>query len=250
MNRFQRKLLASAALALAATCLAGCLPPGATSVDAGSEAVLKRLSATLAGAESFSYSGKRQIDHRLNPQGNLKEQAAISGTVQRPASYAGTATGSGSVRSVTTDGKTLTVFDSNGKVYAAIAGKPSLDATLDSLAKDWGIKPPMAPFMRSDFYRAVTSVGGSWESLGTAQAGGVTCDRLLLTIPDGTAELLVARSDGLPRAFTITYTSLEGDPQIRVTDLRWKLNVKTTPGQFQAKLPAGAREVQMVPLSR
>ena len=223
--------------------------PNSTSVDAKAETVLKRLSNSLADAHSFSFSGNRDVDASLVPDKNVIRNAKIRGTVQRPGSYAGTVSDSTSVRTIACDGNTLTIHDSNGNVYGEVAARPTLNRTLDSLISDWAVKPPMAPFLRSNFYDEVTSVGGKWEWIGVESVGGTSCDHLRLTIDVGTGDLWVAKANGLPRQLTITYATLPGKPQIRVRNLKWNLNVKTFPSQFKPNLPKGATKVEMIPVN-
>lgn len=235
--------------ALAVSILVGCasLSQKPTVVDADAEKVLRRLSSTLSAASSFAYSGRREIDPQLSPDGRVKQRARIAGTVRRPGSFAGTVADDDSTRTITTDGKDLTVIDSNGNVYATVPAKASLDGTIDLLIKDYALKPPMAPFLRADFYQAVTQVGGKWESVGRSKAGGTACDHVRLTIPEGTADLHVAASDGLPRELVITYTAMAGHPRVRVSDLKWTIGVRTSPDQFRARIPSGATRVEMIP---
>ena len=102
-------LALGAALALVATGCQTMTPSTPAIISPEADVVLRKMSDTLTGAASFSYTGNRDIDAALDIASKVKRDAAIKGAFQRPDKFVGTVSDSASTRKLIIDGQEVTV---------------------------------------------------------------------------------------------------------------------------------------------
>jgi hypothetical protein len=237
------------ALALLALLAAPALAAEAQSPDA--DQLLRRMSAKLAAAKSFTFTAQREIDAALIAGRDLPERARVTVAVQRPGQFTARAVSKDGARRFVADGRTLTLLDETKNVYATAPMPATLDALVAQLDAKYGFTPPLAEFALSDPYanfrreaRTVTYLGREKVSAGFLGLGSIECDRLALNGKEADAELWIAVGDSLPRKLVATFHR-DGQPQVRIAFSAWNLAAPTTAGEFAFTPPEGAEKIEM-----
>lgn len=239
--------------ALALVPLAGAQePPAATpaaaparSVEARADQELKRMSDFLAKLPRFALEAEETFDEL--PEGELRRQLTNLRrvAVERPNHVAADATGDTLNRASWYDGKTATVLDKENDVYATVEARPTIDATFDMLADDYGFVLPLADLIYSDPYAVLMEDVTYGRYLGIHQAAGVPCHHLAFSQPTIEWQIWIdAGERPLPRKLVISYVQEPGEPQYAAVIRRWTLDATPPAGLFTFEAPEGAQKVE------
>jgi hypothetical protein len=253
-----RRALAAIALAVSAG-PAGAAPPLQTQPnvetqrtgEAAARDRLHQMTDKLASLKAFTLTGRRHMDAALLPGRGKNEDATIEITVQRPNKlHAVIHSGTNDVRELYYDGKTLTVFDKTHNLYGQAPISGSIDDLIRQLDTQYGFAPPMAEFLANDpdaFIRGQVNTARLGD---VATVHGDQCQALALTGSDANATLWVSTATQLPCRLDATFTSIQGNPQMRADFEKWDLQPQIPAGTFDFQPPPGAQKVKMVPVDQ
>jgi hypothetical protein len=223
-------------------------PGGAPKADG----ILQKMSATLGGAQEFSFAAHRQIAPALIAGRDLPADAHVTITVRRPNKLVAKSTSSGDVRHFYFDGRNVTMYDGKKNLYATVPMRASLDGLVAELDEKYGFTPPLAELALSNVYEDVHWKAKSVSYVGEGQVRGgflgletVTCHRLALSGKVLDAELWVGVADHLPRKLVAAAKSGAGQPVVKVEFSDWDLAAKAVDRDFTFVPPAGATKVPM-----
>ena len=225
--------------------------PPPRSVEARAERELKKMGEFLAKLSHFALEAEETFDEV--PDGQLRRQLTNVRriAVERPNHVAADATGDTLARASWYDGRTVTVLDKEHNVYTTIEAPGTIDATLDTLADDYGVVLPLVDLLYSDPY-AVLMAGVTYgRYLGIHQAAGVPCHHLAFS--QATIEWQIwidAGEKPLPRKLVISYVQEPGEPQYSATIRRWTLEAKVPEGLFTFEAPEGAQKIDAKAMKR
>ena len=225
------------------------LPVGAAQPNA--DQILRQMSASIGGAQNFSFTAHRQIDAALTGKA-LPSDAAVEISVMRPDKIKAVSTSKNDIRHIVADGTRLTLVDQKKKFYATVPMKTSIDGLVERLDEKYGFTPPLAEFVVSNPYGELRNQAAKVSYLGEAtfRSGflglqGVTCHRLGLSGRIADAELWVGVKDHLPRKLNATFKDRPGQPKLKVEFTRWNLAAKLAPSDFAFTPPAGGMKIEM-----
>lgn len=252
--------LAAMSLALTALFTSPVLAADAAKPAAGgqpnADQILRKMSAKLAAARSFSVQATREIDPGLIEGHAAPEKANITLAVQRPNRVAARAVGKAGARRFVADGNTLTVLDEKTNHYATVPMRTTIDGLIDALDLKYGFVPPLGDFAVSNPYQEIRQQAQTVAYLGRGKAkegflglGGVECHHLALKGVEADAELWIAVSDQLPRKLVATFHRA-GRPQVRINFSKWDLAAPVKASDFAFTPPAGAEKIEMWTVAR
>lgn len=213
--------------------------------------LLRQMSSKLASAQNFSCEAIREIDPQLLGDRNIPEKARVSATVLRPNKLAAKSASKSDTRHFIADGKTLTLFDEKTNHYAVVPMRTSIDGLVEQVDKVYGFVPPLAEFLLSDPYKdlrrqskSITYLGSGRTKAGFLGLFGVECHRIWLSGKEADAELWIGVDDQLPHQMTATF-HLPGNPQLRLSFVKWNLAESTPVAAFTFTPPEGAQKIEM-----
>ncbi len=220
---------------------------GKSQLSGDADALLRKMSDTLATAEKFTYRATRKIDPSLVPGGKVRTRARISGAVHRPDRLLGVSVTGNTTRRFIYDGENVTLHDVEMDLYATVVGERTIDRTIDKIAERWDFNPPMADLLVANPYRSLTRHVTGGEVLAGGSVGGVRCKRIAAVGEEVDWDLWVAEKDNLPRKFVITYKRAPGAPKTEVRISEWNLNPTLDAAQFVFTPSADAQEIEVAP---
>lgn len=236
------------ALAAVFTC-AGCRsePRSPQEIRARGDALLHRMSATLAKASTLSVDVEESHDRvRRNGQ-KVSVTSHRKFIVRRPDRLAFHQTGAERDFSGWYDGATLTIVGNRDRIFVRTPVPATLDQLFDRLADRYAMPMPVADLLHSSPYDALIGEGvtGGWA--GTDTINGKACDRLEYTHPTVGFTLHVSSAQPIvPCRFEVVDTQEPARPASRVTFTNWNLAAKVDETTFTAVIPANYEEIPMV----
>lgn len=202
--------------------------------DAAAIKSIERMSEFLAGAKQFSVTIDSAYDvvQEWGQKVEFGETRAV--TVSRPDRLRiDTTSRDGSKSGVVFDGKNITAFDLQDKVYATTTQPGSVDETTTHFVDDLGVRMPMAPILQGRMARDAKEWAREVRYIEVATIGDVPCDHVALHGDWEDVQLWIARGDQpLLQRMVITYHRAEGKPQYTAQLSNWNLTPNTEVAVF------------------
>jgi hypothetical protein len=243
-----RKLMVSM---LAATVLAvgisGCAEQGPrVRIDPQADQTLRKMSATLGAAKSFSFSSMTTMDEPVETGQLVQFSRQTRVVAQRPDRlYVQTEMGN-DIWTLWYKGTNLTLFDKAGNAYASAKVPGRIDAMLDTAAKQHGLTVPLGDFLFADPYKSLTMGALTGKYIGQVQMDKGKCDQLLFTHDALDWQIWIdAGTQAVPRKILIDYKRLPGRPQFTAVLSDWNLAPPAKDEQFEPCVPKDAKQVEL-----
>lgn len=237
-RRVRRAVLVFAAALVAY----GCAPPTPRSA----EELVKRMSDRLAAAQAFSFS-TQETHQRRRAQGVKEVAYSREFLVKRPAGIAFKLTGAerGAATGVY-DGKGFALVWPDQKAYARVNMPPTIDASLDRLAKRFNTPLPVGDLLYTSAYEGLVTPNTKGRYVGREKVGAVECDHAAFTHQRVDWELWVAvRGDPTPCRIRITTKSPSGPLTSDVLFTNWNLSATPAADAFEIKIPEGFERIMV-----
>jgi hypothetical protein len=223
-------------------------PTAATSAVTTSDPgqLLRQMSEKLAQAQKISFKVDRKLDAALVEGRNIPENAQIEISVSRPDKFLVKSDSPDTARQFVFDGQNLSIYDETMNLYATVPVPGAIDEVMAKINEKYGFTPPLAEFILSDPYRALSPRIMSQAYKGKETVGGVECHHLSFGGEMVDSELWIGVADMLPRKLVATFKDFEGDPQLQADFSDW--NLAATPDEkfFSFVAPQDAEKVEMV----
>jgi hypothetical protein len=142
------------------------------------------------------------------------------------------------------DGKTVTMYAPNEKLYATEAISGNLDQALLQVFQKHGTYFSFADVVASVPQQALAKDVTSAQLVGQSTVDGVSTNHLAFTDPAMEWEIWIGAEDRLPRRLEVTYTSQAHQPTCWVTFSDWKLNPASRADTFEFTPPQGAARIE------
>ncbi|MCL4243777.1 MAG: DUF2092 domain-containing protein [Candidatus Dadabacteria bacterium] len=226
-------------------------PPKSTEIkpviDPEADKLLRAMSASLAGAKTFTVSADVDFD-RLMPSGLLlKFSGTVDLTVQRPDKVYASFDGDILDRSIWYTGSEITVLDTENGFYGALPTPGTIEETMDFLIRDYGMTIPLADILSADPYKSFISNALAGVVVGESTINNKSCTHLAFVqkyidwqiwISDG--------ADKLPCKLVINYKTVPGSPQYSAEFSHWSINPSVDPSVFEPDIPAEAVKIDFL----
>jgi hypothetical protein len=224
-------------------------PAGSSGADATEQAkgALKEMATRLAAAKTLAFNVHSLLpiqgrdggwvtlngEGRAMRQGNDRLFIETGGDLSRFKLYF--------------DGKTVTVYAPQEKVWAQKDAPPTIDAMLEREAKSGEIAYVFGDLLSADPYAAMTNGLKSAHIVGTSMVDGVETSHLAVHGQKLDWEIWIGTADRLPRLVTLTDTSNPRKPTQTVRLSEWSVDQPLPSGAFAAELPADAKKIPFKP---
>jgi len=218
--------------------------PAVTTNDPGQ--LLQQMSAKLAQAQKLSFKVDRKLDAALVEGRNVPEDAKIEISVSRPNKFLVKSDSPDSARQFVFDGQNLSIYDGKMNLYSTVPVPGTIDEVMAKINEQYGFTPPLAEFILSDPYRALSPRIKSQEYKGKETVGGVECHHLSFGGEMIDSELWIGVADLLPRKLVATFKDYEGDPQLQADFSDWNLAATPDDKSFTFVAPQDADKIEMV----
>src|SRR5271155_2644176 len=235
-------VISSLLLGLACGCGTG--KPTVATIDP--DQLLRQMSEKLAQAKKLSFKVDRKLDAALVEGRNIPENAQIEISVSRPGKFLAKSDSQDNVRQFVFDGQNLSVYDETMKLYATVPVPGTIDEVVAKINEKYGFTPPLAEFILSDPYGALSPRIKSQAYKGKETVGGVECHHLSLSGEAADSELWIGVADLLPRKLVATFKDREGGPQLQADFSDWNLAATLDDKFFTFVAPQGAESIEMV----
>jgi hypothetical protein len=232
--------------AVAGLSLAAQAQPAGISPEA--QRLLKASTDFLAKQRQFSADTRITLEVVLKSGQKIEFNHTARQSVQRPNKLRAERTGDLVHQVFVYDGKSLTLYNPQDKVYAQVAAPDTLESMLDFARTKLDIVAPASDLLYDNAYDILMDGVTDGFVVGKAVIEGVRCDHLALRAPH--VDLQVWLQEGakpLPRRFVITTRDLDNAPQFAVTVTRWNLKPTFGAQTFVFTPAAGAKRVDFLP---
>lgn len=144
------------------------------------------------------------------------------------------------------DGKTITVFKADDKVFAKLEKPGTVDEILVYLVRDLHFTLPMARMFLSEFPQQLAKKMTGVNYVEENALFDVVTDHLAVRSEDVDMQIWIAQGDQpLPRRIILTYKNAPGEPQYRADFLEWTIAPEAGEERFAFTPPA---DVEQIPL--
>jgi hypothetical protein len=223
------------------------LAPAGPAKDERALAILRRTSDALARMRSFGFA-VRSLQPVALPGG---QWASLVGryrvSVKRPDRLHVDQGGDLFPQRIYYDGKRVSFWSPERKVYASEAAPPSLDALLARFPGSGEQSLPFADALLSNPWSA-------WEKdilaavyVGESASASGPLDHVAVTSEGVDWQLWVDAKDRLPRLVVAVHTSVPRSPVVMVEFSEWKVNPELPASAFAFEPPRGATRIEFRP---
>lgn len=242
------RVMQTFAVFVAAGVLGGCAEQTRSRMDIDPRAddALRRMSATIGGAKSFSFQAVATMDEPVDT-GQLAQFTRENRiVVRRPDRIRAEARQDEDALFLWYEGKTLTVLDKASNTYSTLRVPSRIDVMLDEIAVKHGLTLPLADLLFSDPYKALTTDAHMGRYVGEQAVDGCKCHHLLFTQELIDWQIWIdAGKEAVPRKFVIDYKSLPGRPEFSAVLSDWNLSASTGEEMFKSTVPKDAKQVEL-----
>ena len=145
------------------------------------------------------------------------------------------------------DGKTVTLYNDELKVYTQIAKEGTIGTVMDYLAENIDIPIPARDFMSEDAIAILTGNLMSAMYLGESTVNDVACHHIALQTPEVDYQVWISRGkQSLPKRVVIDYKNAPSQPQFRANFLDWNMKPAITGSEYSFKPGPGTEKIPMI----
>lgn len=241
-------LVLSASLAMLLIPLAPCAAQSA-GVDPEAARLLKRMTDFVGSQQRFSLETVNVVEVVLDSGQKIQFTGGARTTVQRPNRLHSERVGDVISQSFYYDGRTLTLFNPDDGYFATVPAPPTIDGMLDFARDELDVVAPAGDLITMDAYGRLMSDARSGFVVGKSYVGGVRCDHLAFRGYGVDWQLWIEDGDRpIPRKYVITTVDMDQAPQAEILVTGWNSSPAIDANQFEFSPPAGARQIEFVPL--
>jgi hypothetical protein len=245
-QRWFRPMLLCTAFILLALTLACNRAAENSTASTDPDQLLRQMSEKLAQAKNLSFKVERTLDAALVEGRNVAENAQIEISVARPGKFYAKSDSNENARQVFFDGQNLSIYDETMNLYATAPVAGTIDEAVAKIDEKYGFTPPLAEFILSDSYKALSPQIKSKTYKGKETIAGTECHHLSLSGDIADSELWIGTADLLPRKLVATFKNREGSPKFQADFSSWNLTPTLDDKMFTFVAPPDAEKVEMV----
>lgn len=216
-------------------------------IDPKADQVLRAMTTYMAGLKQFSARTENTLEMVTQDGQKLQFIAPASVTVARPNKLFGERRGDIVNQQFFYNGKTLTQFNPDTKLYATVPAPATLDAALDFARDELDIIAPASDLLDTRAYDRLMQQTKSGSYLGVVSVGGQRCHHLAYRANSVDWQIWVREGDQpLPCRYVITSTDVVAAPQFTIQFNQWELAPKIAAEIFDFTAPAGAKAIEFL----
>jgi len=219
-------------------------------IDPKAKKILEEMSDFLAEQKDLEIRFTDTYD-RLNDKGQLitySHERVLS--IARPDHLRFDVKGDIDTQEFFYDGKTLTAYRPEDKVYAVVSVPPTIDTMLDEIRKQYRVEFPAADVARSDIAARLMKKADTIDYVGLHRVRGIECHHLALEGEGAEAQLWIENSKTpYIRKAMVIYYDRPGEPRYTMTVDQVKPMKGFPDDFFTFTPPAGAEKIEFHPAS-
>ena len=236
-------VLGIAASVVPITCLAA-----QPDLDPEALSILKATTDAITGANSFSFRARVTRDRLATNDQLVTYFNEDTVTVSRPDKVRIDVDGEHHNVQFIFDGKTVTLFDPETKLYSSHSAPHTIDGMLEAVDKQ-GIHFPIRNLLQSKPYDSLVEGIQSAYIIGRVNINQKTFIHLVFTEASADWQLWVEPGDKpVLRGMIVIYKTQPGMPRIVMDFSDWNLNAQPEASLFEFTKPEDAHEIQFLPL--
>jgi hypothetical protein len=210
--------------------------------------ILKASTDFVASQQRFSTGTRNTLEVVLKSGQKIEFNSTGRQSVQRPDKLRAERTGDIVGQVFVYDGKSLTVYNPQDKIYDQVAAPGTLEAMLDFARTKLDIVAPASDLIVKNAYDNLMEGVTEGTVLGKAVIEGVRCDHLAFRAPHVDWQIWIQEGpQPLPRKMVITTLDLPKAPQFSVTVTEWNLSPTFDAHTFTFTPQAGVKQVNFLP---
>jgi len=219
--------------------------------DIDPKEVVRRMCDYLKSLKEFSFKGEVTDDQTFAGGRKLQYAFGMEGYVKRPDKIRLNAQGDLENKQFFYDGKTITIFDTAGKVYATMSTPPTIDEALEKAYQEYGLRLILAAIAKTNLYEQIIRGVTSEFYAGEGTVFGVKCQHVAFDKEQAEVQLWVEASDKpVLRKVIITYKNVEYSPQWTAFLTEWNVSPQLADNLFVFTPPQGAEKIDFVPVKK
>jgi hypothetical protein len=244
-------------LALLGFLLASCLAPGAgaqqvaTAKEPHPMKVIQQMCDYLKSLKEFYFRSEVTDDQVYYGGKRLQYGIDMETYVRRPDRLFVNAEGDLVNKQFFFNGKTITLYDKNEKVYGTMEVPPDIEGALDKAHKDFGLRVALTDLASPLLWDHISKKVEQALYVGMAKVRGVQCHHLAFDGTDVHLQVWVEAGDNpLPRKVVFLQKKLEGSPQWTAYLGDWNTSIKLGDGLFNFLAPPGVQKIKFAPVKK
>jgi len=210
--------------------------------------MLKASTDFLASQQRFTADTRVTLEIVLKSGQKIEFNSTDHQFVQRPNKLRSERSGDLVEQVFVYDGKSLTLYQPQDKVYAQVAAPGTLEEMLDLAREKYDVVAPFGDLIFKNAYDIL--MDGVTEGLvvGKAVIEGAVCNHLAFRAPDVDWQIWIQEgAQPLPRRVVITTLDLPNAPQFAVTVTRWNLEPSFDAQTFTFTRQADMKRIELLP---
>ena len=220
----------------------------ATANEPGPFVVLRQMCDYLKSLQQFSFHSEVTDDQVYLDGKKLQYGIDMETYVKRPDMLRVNADGDLVNKQFFFDGKTITLYDRDEKVYGAIDVPPSIEEALDKAHKDFGLRVALTDLASPQLWDHISRKIENDLYVGLHKVRGVPCHHLAFDAGDIHLQVWIdAGKKPLPLKVVFLQKKLEGSPQWSAYLSDWKTAPHLTDALFKFTPPPGVQKIKFVP---
>ena len=210
--------------------------------------LLKASTDFLASQKQFSAETRNTLEIVLKSGQKIEFNHTARTAAQRPNKLRAERTGDLVNQVFVYDGKSLTLYNPQEKVFAQVSAPDTLEGMLDFARTKLDIVAPAGDLLYKNAYDLLMDGVTDGFVVGKAVIEGVRCDHLAFRAPHVDLQVWIQEgAQPLPRKFVITTRDLDNAPQFAVTVTKWNLKPTFGAQTFAFTRAAGVKQVDFLP---
>lgn len=217
------------------------------SVAPAARQLLKTATDFLAAQPRFSLDTDSSLDVVLPSGQKIQFDHTVRVAVERPNRWRAERTGELVDQVAYYDGKSLTLYNPDGRYYASIAAPATLEEALDFAREKLDLVAPAGDLLYRNAYDILMKDVTAGIVVGKGRVDGVRCDHLAFRAPNIDWQIWI--EDGgrpLVRKLVITSLDMLNAPQFTVITKNWNLSPQFDAGTFRFAPPEGTQKREFV----
>lgn len=243
--------IGSAALAALTFALPSAVLAQPAEIDPQATALLKASTDFLASQKRLYAETRSSLEVVLTSGQKIQFDHVARQSVQRPNKLRADRVGELIEQSFYYDGKSLTLFNPADKYFATVVAPGTLEEMLDFARTKLDIVAPAGDLIYSNAYDILMTDVTQGFVVGKAMVEGVPCNHLAFRAPNVDWQIWIQEGkEPLPRKLVLTTRDQTAAPQFSIVITKWDLKPTFTAQTFAFQAPAGARQIEFVPLAK
>lgn len=216
-------------------------------VDPKAAAILKASTTYVAGLKRFAVDTRSELEVVLTSGQRIEFGQLARMKVERPNRFRAERIGDLAAQEFIYDGKTLSLNDPVGRVFATVPAPATIEATLDFARTKLDIIAPAGDLVYADAYDILMKGVTAGFVVGEGFVDGVLCTHLAFRAPQTDWQIWIeAGKRPVPRRLVIHSLDVPGAPSFSVTMSKWDVAPKFSSATFAFSPPKGSRGVEFI----